>query len=64
MEGKGEMGLIDRLPRKKQREIFGIIGTIQSGIRMVRSQTESLQKQLDLLQGALGIDLDEDDDVS
>ncbi|CZR56727.1 uncharacterized protein PAC_06616 [Phialocephala subalpina] len=66
-EGRGErdieMGLIDRLPKKKQREIFGIIGTIQSGIRMVRQQTDTLQKQLDLLQGALGIDLD-DEDVS
>ncbi|KAE8449580.1 hypothetical protein EG329_007910 [Mollisiaceae sp. DMI_Dod_QoI] len=54
--------LIDRLPKKKQREIFGIIGTLQSGIRLVRQQTDSLQKQLNLLQTALGIDLEDDDE--
>jgi hypothetical protein len=35
---------------------------VQSGIRSVRQQTESLQKQLDLLQAALGIDTDEEDE--
>lgn len=53
--------LIDMLPKKKQREIFGILGSLQSGIRLVRQQTNSLQKQLDVLQVALGIDLDDDD---
>jgi Protein of unknown function (DUF3716) len=55
--------LIDTLPRKKQKQIYQIIGGVQSGIRSVRQQTESLQKQLDLLQTVLGIDTgDEDDD--
>lgn len=54
--------LIDTLPRKKQKQIYQIIGGVQSGIRSVRQQTESLQKQLDLLQQALGIDTDEDED--
>ena len=56
--------LIDMLPKKKQREIFGILGSLQSGLRLVKQQTNSLQKQLDTLQLALGIDLDEDDDGS
>jgi hypothetical protein len=56
--------LIDMLSKKKQREIFGILGSLQSGIRLVRQQTNSLQKQLDVLQAALGIDLDEEDDGS
>ena len=54
--------LIDTLPRKKQKQIYQIIGGVQSGIRSVRQQTESLQKQLDLLQAALGIDTDEEDE--
>jgi hypothetical protein len=54
--------LIDTLPRKKQKQIYQIIGGVQSGIRSVRQQTESLQKQLDLLQAALGIDTDDGDD--
>lgn len=58
-----EVPLIDTLPRKKQKQIFGIIGGIQSGIRSVRQQTEDLQKQLDLLQEALGISSDGDEDV-
>jgi hypothetical protein len=52
--------LIDTLPRKKQKQIYQIIGGVQSGIRSVRQQTESLQKQLNLLQAALGIDADEE----
>ncbi|EPE24858.1 hypothetical protein GLAREA_11439 [Glarea lozoyensis ATCC 20868] len=48
--------LFDNLPRKKQKQIFGIIGGIQSGIRIVRQQADQLQNQLDLLQSALGID--------
>jgi hypothetical protein len=54
--------LIDTLPRKKQKQIYQIIGGVQSGIRSVRQQTESLQKQLDLLQAALGIDTDDDEE--
>jgi len=57
-----ETALIDTLPRKKQKQIFSIIGGIQSGIRSVRQQTEDLQKQLNLLQEALGIGVDDDDD--
>lgn len=56
--------LIDTLPRKKQKQIYQIIGGVQSGIRLVRQQTESLQKQLDLLQAALGIDTDDENDDS
>jgi hypothetical protein len=56
--------LIDTLPRKKQKQIYQIIGGVQSGIRSVRQQTESLQKQLDLLQAALGIDTDDENDDS
>jgi hypothetical protein len=58
-----EIALIDTLPRKRQKQIFGIIGGIQSGIRNVRQQTEDLQKQLDLLQEALGIGTDADDNL-
>jgi len=54
--------LIDTLPRKKQKQIYQIIGSVQSGISSVRQQTESLQKQLDLLQAALGIDKDDEND--
>lgn len=55
-----EMSLIDSIPRKKQKQIFGIIGGLQSGIRSVRQQAENLQKQLDILQSALGIDSEDD----
>jgi hypothetical protein len=55
--------LIDTLPRRKQKQIFGIIGGLQSGIRSCQQQAESMQKQLDLLQAALGIDADDDKDV-
>jgi protoheme ferro-lyase len=56
--------LIDTLPRKKQKQIYQIIGGVQSGIRNVRQQTEGLQKQLDLLQAALEIDADDENDES
>ncbi|KAF4630610.1 hypothetical protein G7Y89_g7534 [Cudoniella acicularis] len=56
-----ETPLIDTLPRRKQKQIFGILGGIQSGIRNVRQQADSLQKQLDSLQAALGIDGDDED---
>ncbi|KAE9364571.1 hypothetical protein N431DRAFT_421647 [Stipitochalara longipes BDJ] len=56
--------LIDTLPRKKQKQIYQIIGGVQSGLRLVRQQTENMQKQLDLLQAALGIDDDDENDVS
>ncbi|KAH6666924.1 hypothetical protein B0J14DRAFT_603578 [Halenospora varia] len=58
-----ETPLIDTLPRKKQKQIFGIIGGLQSGIRNVRQQADGLQKQLDALQASLGIDGDDDDGV-
>jgi len=44
--------LIDEFPKLKQREIYAITSGIQGGI-------ENLQKQLDLLRGALGIDYEE-----
>ncbi|KAN0099655.1 hypothetical protein V8E51_013430 [Hyaloscypha variabilis] len=56
--------LIDTLPRKKQKQIYQIIGGVQSGLRLVRQQTESMQKQLDLLQAALGIEDDDENDAS
>ncbi len=56
--------LIDTLPRKKQKQIYRIIGSFQSGIRSVRQQTDSLQKHLDLLQAALGIDTNDENDDS
>ena len=52
--------LIDTLPRHKQKRIFGIIGGIQSGIKTVRQQTDSLQRQLHLLQAEMGIDTEDD----
>jgi hypothetical protein len=56
--------VFDNLPKRNQKQIYRIIGGIQSGIRNVRQQTESLQKQLDLLQAALGIDEDDELDES
>jgi hypothetical protein len=58
-----ETPLIDTLPRKKQKQIFSIIGGLQSGIRICKQQAESMQKQLDLLQTALGLDSDEDNGI-
>ena len=54
--------LIDALPRKKQKQIYGIIGSLQSGIASCQQQAESMQRQLNLLQAALGIDNDETED--
>ncbi|KAK0124020.1 hypothetical protein ONS95_009006 [Cadophora gregata] len=51
--------LIDTFPRKKQKQLFAIIGSLQSGIRTSRQQTENLQKQLDSLQMILGIEPEE-----
>ena len=56
--------VFDNLPKRSQKQIYRTIGGIQSGIRNVRQQTESLQKQLDLLQAALGIDDDDELDES
>ncbi|KAH7389064.1 hypothetical protein BKA64DRAFT_129006 [Cadophora sp. MPI-SDFR-AT-0126] len=53
--------LIDTFPRKKQKQLFAIIGSLQSGIRTSRQQTENLQKQLDALQTILGIEPEEVD---
>ncbi|KAH9215839.1 hypothetical protein DL95DRAFT_445659 [Leptodontidium sp. 2 PMI_412] len=53
--------LIDTFPRKKQKQLFAIIGSLQSGIRTSRQQTENLQRQLDSLQTILGIDPEEVD---
>lgn len=59
-----DTAFIDSLPRRKQKQIFGIIGGLQSGIRSCQQQAESMQKQLDLLQAALGIDADDAKDVA
>lgn len=55
--------LIDTLSRKKQKQIYGVIGGLQSGIRSCKQQAENMQKQLDLLQIALGIDVEDENDV-
>jgi hypothetical protein len=51
--GGQQTALIDTLPKMKQRQIFGLISGIQGGI-------DHLQKQLNLLQAAMGIEIDED----
>ncbi|XMA09736.1 hypothetical protein WAI453_002527 [Rhynchosporium graminicola] len=53
------LALIDTFPRKKQKQIFAVIGSLQSGIRTSRQQTENLQRQLDSLQTILGIEPEE-----
>lgn len=62
--GNSATSVFDNLPKRNQKQIYRIIGGLQSGIRSVRQQTESLQKQLDLLQAALGIDEDDELDES
>lgn len=52
--------LIDTLPWKKQKQIYQIVGGISSGLRNVREQTDILQRQLDSLSAALGIDEDDE----
>jgi hypothetical protein len=41
--------LIDSLPKNKQRQVYGLVSGLQGGI-------EHLQRELDLLKRALGID--------
>jgi hypothetical protein len=53
-----ETALIDSLPRRKQTQIYDIIDGLQSGITSCMKQAESMQKQLDTLQMALGIEVD------
>lgn len=48
----GSMALIDTLPKIKQRQVYGLVSGLQGGI-------EHLQRELDSLKRALGID-DED----
>jgi len=48
----GSVALIDTLPKNKQRQVFSLVSGLQSGI-------EGLQRELDSLKRALGID-DED----
>ncbi|KAL2062711.1 hypothetical protein VTL71DRAFT_5783 [Oculimacula yallundae] len=55
------LALIDTFPRKKQKQLFAAIGSLQSGIRNSRQQTENLQRQLDSLQHILGIEPEEDE---
>ncbi len=54
-----EAPFFDSLPRKKQKQIFTIIGGLQSSIRSARQQADSMQTQLDLLQEILGIGVDD-----
>lgn len=46
-EGSG--ALIDSLPKNKQRQVYGLVSGLQGGI-------EHLQRELDSLKRALGID--------
>jgi hypothetical protein len=55
--------LIDTLPRKKQNQIYGIIGGLQSGIKSCQAQADSMQKQLNTLQTLLGIEVEDDGDI-
>ncbi|CAL3970331.1 unnamed protein product [Diplocarpon coronariae] len=55
------VALIDSLPRKTQKQLYSIIGGLESGIRSQIQQTENLQKQLNLLKGTLGIDVEDGD---
>ncbi|KAF4635049.1 hypothetical protein G7Y89_g3047 [Cudoniella acicularis] len=49
---EGSVALIDTLPKHKQRQVYGLVSGLQGGI-------EHLQRELDSLKKALGID-DED----
>ena len=51
IDGGHSVHLIDTLPKIKQRKIFGLISGIQGGI-------DHLQKQLNLLQASLGIEIE------
>ncbi|KAK2623755.1 hypothetical protein QTJ16_006936 [Diplocarpon rosae] len=57
------VALIDSLPRKTQKQLYSIIGGLESGIRSQIQQTDNLQKQLDLLRATLGIDVDDSDSL-
>ena len=57
-----EAPLVDTIPSRKRKQIFSIIGGLQSGIRNARQQADNLQKQLDLLQAALGMDDEAEDE--
>jgi len=46
---EGSVALIDTLPKNKQRQVYGLVSGLQGGI-------EHLQKELDSLKRALGID--------
>jgi hypothetical protein len=49
---EGSVALIDTFPKSKQRQVYGLVSGLQGGI-------ENLQRELDTLKRALGID-DED----
>jgi hypothetical protein len=49
---EGPSALIDRLPKTKQRQVYGLVSGLQGGI-------EHLQRELDSLKKALGIDDEE-----
>lgn len=46
---EGSVALIDTLPKNKQRQVYGLVSGLQGGI-------EHLQRELDSLKRALGID--------
>jgi hypothetical protein len=49
----GVFGVSRYLPKRDQKQVSGIIGGIQIGLRHVQQQDKSLQEQLVLLQAAL-----------
>jgi Spy/CpxP family protein refolding chaperone len=59
-----ETPLIDTLTRKKRQQIYSIIGGLQSGIRSCHQQAQNMQRQLNSLQAALGIDVEDEDNIA
>ena len=59
-----EAPLIDTFPKRKQKQIYGVIGGLESAIRINQQQNENLQKQIDTLRRTLGIDVEDDKDAS
>ncbi|KAI9047235.1 hypothetical protein LZ554_008689 [Drepanopeziza brunnea f. sp. 'monogermtubi'] len=49
------VALIDTFPRRKQKQLYSVIGGLESGIRSQRQQTENLENQLETLKEILGI---------
>lgn len=55
LDNEYPVALIDTFPRRKQKQLYSLIGGIESGIRSQRQQTENLENQLENLKEILGI---------